>query len=158
MEEAPVEAAEGAEKAKGLSNPAKIAIAGAVVLLAFLIQSWLAGLRTENARREMLARTADALSAAAEPLLLDLGAPRRAPAYATRIAQAGRFEQVTIADRNGMIIGSTNRTLEGKTAPDLQNPPKNAKVVVDGNRLRATSAILLGSNNVIGAIRIEIVR
>ncbi|HRI43569.1 MAG TPA: hypothetical protein PLL78_05525 [Fimbriimonadaceae bacterium] len=159
MDEAPNEAPVGpAEKPKGLSTPAKIAIAGAVVLLAFLIQSWLGGLRTEAARREMLGRTADALAAASEPLLLDLDAPRRASAYATRIAQAGRFDQVTIADRDGRIIGSTNRTLEGRTETDLQNPPKEAKVVAEGNRLRATRAILLGSNNVIGGIRIEVAR
>lgn len=159
MEEAPNEAPAGTtEKPKGLSPPAKIAIAGGVVLIAFLIQSWLGGLRTEGARREMLGRTADALAAASEPLLLDINAPRRASAYATRIAQAGRFDQVTIADRDGRVIGSTNRTLEGRTEPDLQNPPKEAKVVAEGNRLKATRGILLGSNNVIGAIRIEVTR
>lgn len=159
MEEAQVDStAPPEEKPKGLSTPAKIAIVGAIVLLAFLIQSWLAGLRTEAARRDMLGRAVDALAAASEPLLLDLNAPRRASAFATRIAQAGKFDQVTIANRDGRIIGSTNRSLEGETADDLQNPPKEAKVTVVAGRLRATRAILLGSNNVIGAIRIEVAR
>lgn len=148
---------EGAVEArKGPSPKAMIAIAALAVVLVFMIQIWLGNRRAANEKRLMFGHAVDALATACEPQLLDRNFPSKASAYATKIAQSGQFSLVEISDRTGRIIGSTNRTREGTSPAEMSNPPLQAKIENVSGRLRATRAIVLGSNNVIGAIKVEV--
>lgn len=157
MEEpaAPPAIEENSPKA-GLSPKAMVAIAAVAVVLVFMIQIWLGNRRAANEKRLMFGQAVDALATACEPQLLDRNFPSKASAYATKIAQSGQFSLVEIADRTGKIIGSTNRTREGTSPAEMSNPPLQAKIEYVRGRLRATRAIVLGSNNVIGAIKVEV--
>lgn len=146
---------EGKAAGKGLSPKSMIAIAAIAVVLVFMIQIWLGNRRAANEKRVMFGHAVDALAAACEPQLLDRSFPSKASAYATKLAQSGQFTLVEFADRSGKIIGSTNRTREGTTPAEMSNPPLQTKIENVSGRLRATRAIVLGGNNVIGSLRIE---
>lgn len=139
-----------------LSPPAKMAIAGAVVLILVLVQAWMGSRRVEGMRREMLAQSADGLSEACRYVILDSREQRRASELAARIGQAAGYDRVVFADREGKVVGSTNSADLGRTVTDLRDAPLKARVRVVDGRLRATRAIVLGSNNVIGAIQVDV--
>lgn len=153
--EPPREQAVSPERA-GMSNASKIAIGVGIVVVLFAAQAWMSGRKAEGERRAMFSRAVDALAVSLDPLILDSKYRQKAPVTVMKVSQAGRFDLVEIADRDGMIIGSTNRQREGKPAPDMANPPIQPRIEVVDGKLRATRAILLGSNNVIGTLRVEV--
>ncbi|HRJ28080.1 MAG TPA: hypothetical protein PLO61_11310 [Fimbriimonadaceae bacterium] len=131
------------------------AIVGAVILITFLLQGWMGDRRTEAARRDAFLQGVRGLSAAlVQPMLQRDSA--RLQRTLEQIASAGPYSVVVVTDARGLVVASTDRTLENKTLDSLRRPPiQSPKFERLSDRIRAETAIVIGGDNVLGGLRVE---
>lgn len=120
-----------------------------LVLLAIVV--FALNMRAEGIRVAELRRSADAIS-----VLLRDPVLARDNAKMARILQdtsvAAGYSRMTVTGAQGLVLASTDRTLQGKTIKGLTTAQSESRKV-DGKQ-HVTRAILLGSNNVIGGLEI----
>jgi hypothetical protein len=139
-----------------LSTNAKIAIGSAIVLFLFLIQFFASNFRSEAVKMEMFARGVNAHAALLTQPFVERDA-RKLRDLALAAAGAGDYASVTLADPKGRVLASTDRTMEGQVLAKMVDPPADKpRLDRERGRLVAIRAIVLGTNNVIGGLRVEL--
>jgi hypothetical protein len=150
-------------------------VVGAAVVLALLATVILAGnLRTARMDRERFQQGVDALAGSVQRPLLDYREPltesnrAKLNELVSAVQDEADYETVVLTNREGRVIATTDRRLEGEVMTDVvehieaieermqEDPEAGAAHVreVDGN-WRAVKGIWLGTNNPIGGLVVE---
>lgn len=138
---------------KQLSTTALVVIGSAIVLALFALQIWSSGNNVRHARRQGVLRCTESLAASFRQYLLDRN-PERTRRALVDVAQAGKFEEVTLTDAAGNVLASTDRSKELKSIRLPRTPAIRPDVTFQGGRMSVVKAVVVGGDNVLGNLRI----
>ena len=106
----------------------------AIAVILLTITAWAGSVRTERARREMLAAGVSALAASLKYPMLEAGSVRstagreRLDPIALEIAKAGNYAAVYIADKDGAVLATTEGGLARTKLDEKALPTKGARI------------------------------
>lgn len=149
-----VSARAGSGGLRRLPRKARVFLLTGVALALLAIVAWSGSVAGERRRLEEAKRGVTALSRALVPVVLERD-NLKARQLLVAVAEQAGYEKITLTDRGGIVLASTDRTEDGKILSGMQDPPLAAEARVIAGQTVVRRAVVIAGETKVGGLEVR---